>query len=656
MPLDSLIRTLRITPKFTFKSDSAPVQHVQKHSSEERKDSRLSAYPYRELSGTDVRLIRILPGDDGDVIKCHIDQIPLDSSPKYFALSYVWGDTSDMRTIKLNNHPFEVTQGLYEAMYQFRQLPDPDYTADYFWIDAICINQGDIEEKSREVPRMVDIYTSCTQVLIWLGPNGPPSKNGVRRLLRKTPVYKYMGSKAKHLENLYHPNKLTPDDIIEEFFKKKWLFWISIPEDSDDGDDDAVLRQAFGGSYHAMIRAWAEILTRPWFMRTWTIQEACIPADPIVYIGRHRMSFTEMSGFLRILGVQHRALLATGGIGRMLSLERIRDMRHAIFDLEDDLNPIRMKTAEVLCRLLSLTARKECSDPRDQIYGIIGLLDFLGHDIPPELLPDYHRPYEDLCWDCTVYIMGSIGDLRLLDCQWNSHRTVPSWVADFRFSPFRQFKLKCEPSVSLSPDKRTLCLQGLVIGAYEGHIPRCSLERVMPHPNHVPEALSARLQAFEQRIIEPSARMRGATVEETLDGFFRDGRRIYDKSGPEAWRRTFRGLSEPRRQGIGVARAAGRRVDTACYAEAHSIADEFRHSFVLLADGTVARLGRQDVRVAPGDLLCLFRGAQRANLVRPRGDDYTYLGQCDIRVGSFAGAAFDDDFWKDRETEEFRLV
>jgi len=42
------------------------------------------------------------------------------------------------------------------------------------WIDAICINQGDPEEKNQQLNIMVDIYAEAEETLIWMGFNDTP--------------------------------------------------------------------------------------------------------------------------------------------------------------------------------------------------------------------------------------------------------------------------------------------------------------------------------------------------------------------------------------------------------------------------------------------------------------------------------------------------
>lgn len=83
----------------------------------------------------------------------------------YEALSYVWGDSSITRTILLEGREFQVTTNLYSAL---RRLRYPDYTR-IIWIDAICINQSNLEERSQQVLLMKNIYEGAEEVLMWMG-------------------------------------------------------------------------------------------------------------------------------------------------------------------------------------------------------------------------------------------------------------------------------------------------------------------------------------------------------------------------------------------------------------------------------------------------------------------------------------------------------
>ncbi len=83
----------------------------------------------------------------------------------YEALSYVWGDANDRETSFLNGVLFKVTRNLYSALRHLRYA-DRSRT---LWIDAICINQGNVLERNHQVASMGSIYENCRRVILWLG-------------------------------------------------------------------------------------------------------------------------------------------------------------------------------------------------------------------------------------------------------------------------------------------------------------------------------------------------------------------------------------------------------------------------------------------------------------------------------------------------------
>ncbi|KAF2461212.1 heterokaryon incompatibility, partial [Lineolata rhizophorae] len=89
----------------------------------------------------------------------------LRSSPKYEALSYTWGDALDRHSIACEGKTIRVTANLLSALQHLRQ---PDVTR-ILWVDAVCINQGNIAERDAQVRMMGDIYRMAARVLVWLG-------------------------------------------------------------------------------------------------------------------------------------------------------------------------------------------------------------------------------------------------------------------------------------------------------------------------------------------------------------------------------------------------------------------------------------------------------------------------------------------------------
>jgi hypothetical protein len=114
-----------------------------------------------------MRLLRILPRiHKNDMISCNIRHVSLSENPTYVALSYNWGDQSELRTIRLNEALVDVTVSLEEALRHMR----PRWELLDLWVDALCIDQRNEKERGAQVLRMFPIYQTARVVVIWLDP------------------------------------------------------------------------------------------------------------------------------------------------------------------------------------------------------------------------------------------------------------------------------------------------------------------------------------------------------------------------------------------------------------------------------------------------------------------------------------------------------
>jgi hypothetical protein len=91
---------------------------------------------------------------------------PLESLD-FDALSYVWGDTKVKKPIFIDGQSLLVTTALYEILDNFRR--NKEIAERYIWIDAVCVNQNDLEERKRQVLLMSQIYGNAKTVHFWLG-------------------------------------------------------------------------------------------------------------------------------------------------------------------------------------------------------------------------------------------------------------------------------------------------------------------------------------------------------------------------------------------------------------------------------------------------------------------------------------------------------
>jgi hypothetical protein len=86
----------------------------------------------------------------------------------YNTLSYTWGDPTNTRIIYVNDQEFAVTINLEAALRVLRNK----YASEprlHLWVDAICINQNDTDERNLQVKRMGEIYSQAFRVDVWLG-------------------------------------------------------------------------------------------------------------------------------------------------------------------------------------------------------------------------------------------------------------------------------------------------------------------------------------------------------------------------------------------------------------------------------------------------------------------------------------------------------
>jgi hypothetical protein len=124
-------------------------------------------YPYEKLD-FDTYEIRLLTlnwsNDEYSPIVGSLEHVSLIDPGPYFALSYCWGDASITRSITIGSHKIEVTPNLYAALRGVRKL-----TCLRLWVDALCINQGDNEERSNQVRNMRQIYSRAKEVICWVG-------------------------------------------------------------------------------------------------------------------------------------------------------------------------------------------------------------------------------------------------------------------------------------------------------------------------------------------------------------------------------------------------------------------------------------------------------------------------------------------------------
>jgi hypothetical protein len=113
----------------------------------------------------EIRLLTLYPGLPGSPISCSLKPASLDDDPAYTALSYSWGNSPERERIIVSGEQVDAGRNLGDALLSLRD----EIEEKVYWIDALCINQHDDEEKGRQVQLMRDIYRGAKQTILWLG-------------------------------------------------------------------------------------------------------------------------------------------------------------------------------------------------------------------------------------------------------------------------------------------------------------------------------------------------------------------------------------------------------------------------------------------------------------------------------------------------------
>lgn len=106
--------------------------------------------------------------DEHDLVGCDTHITCLDNKSEYTALSYVWGDSNEPRTLSIHGqqlHP--TTKNLESALRHLIEVKTP------FWLDAMCINRSNLAEKPSTIPLTGNIYASAARIVIRLGESDP---------------------------------------------------------------------------------------------------------------------------------------------------------------------------------------------------------------------------------------------------------------------------------------------------------------------------------------------------------------------------------------------------------------------------------------------------------------------------------------------------
>lgn len=222
----------------------------------------MSAFIYQPLdrSKKQIRLLR-LPSDPlRDNFDGTLETVSLNDCFNYNALSYVWGSPSVRSQIRLSGCHVAVTPNLKEALIRQTQFAQESRVPRLLWVDALCINQDDLEEKSLQLSLMRDIYAQARATSVSLGPATRYSCKAFEAISRLSQL---------SLDNGFQETSLKDFPNIDGRHNHQLDLITSLSVDLD-------------GSSDIPLRALLEFTHNPWWRRVWTLQEACLARETII--------------------------------------------------------------------------------------------------------------------------------------------------------------------------------------------------------------------------------------------------------------------------------------------------------------------------------------------------------------------------------------
>lgn len=431
------------------------------------KEGRSSAeetYQHTSLKKGEIRLLKVHRRFPFSTLQTTAIQTTLEQAPSYEAISYTWGAASNLRQIYVNDQPYFTSTATYDAIYSRSSM----WRSRIIWIDYLCINQQNLQEKAAQVMRMTEIYSNACKVMVCLGqPEG----------------------------------SFRVSFIIHQLLSLDETNWTV-----------RQLKEKFKSRAESYRDDFATFLCHPWFTRVWVIQEVAVARNVqviygwmsyewadfaklvdifsspqmSVWLGSSRIGMRGRSNLLKLKLIHaarsaHQRCHEVGSLSRTSGSAFSSDRAHNSGEPSNDVNAVQeiygpqanreeiddgddgeqevkekkedksnlapsgcMLLDEVnlydqqrekmsLPYLLGTYARFRATNPRDKVYALRGLV-LDKEDVLAKLRPDYAGLTEDLYLHIARAVWSGSDPLIWVSFAGIGHGSslsLPSWVPDW---------------------------------------------------------------------------------------------------------------------------------------------------------------------------------------------------------------------------------
>ena len=359
----------------------------------------MAAYKWDPLphAETWIRILILEPGEDEQELKGSLESLLLEEGIGYNATSYCVGPTEKPHEIKLwkadGYYSLPITSSAFAMLRRFRS----DTDRRRLWVDAICIDQTNDEEKADQIMLMQKIYTYTERVLIYLGEPDETTPLAIELMTR-----------------IYQAVSNTPADL--KLPPLEWKRYHNMPPVTDPESWEPL----------------KDFFCRPWFSRKWTIQECVLPAKATFYCGTWEAEWEYMNV---IKGGIHDNMLPVMDHTTYSKVNLKTQLQQGIFQFlfvattrQSFQAGRRFQLMDVCYHFQSARA----TDARDHLFALLGLAKNVN---VPELRPAYGEA--TIFENCMRYARFFLQRTKTLEVlyraghQGQSKLLAPSWIPNW---------------------------------------------------------------------------------------------------------------------------------------------------------------------------------------------------------------------------------
>ncbi|KAI1119264.1 heterokaryon incompatibility protein-domain-containing protein [Nemania sp. NC0429] len=353
---------------------------------------------YEKLRPLEFRLVRVL-AKMMSAVRCEIIHYSLTDPPPYIAISYAWGDPDDKRDVQVGSVKIPVAVSLFGALDAVRKRGEDVLV----WVDALCIDQQNRDERSSQVQQMAEIYAKAREVAIWLGPSENDSELAIE---------------------LLQDIAIARDDFRE------------------------IADLLFSPSQLRAVGAVVSLFQRDYWKRLWVVQEVYNAKTIKVYCGNSPcIPWVIYKKAAHVFKQHKRDLDLHFSANSLPQNRRLSGLQSSLSHSQAlvyegpsslyDYGSLDGLGEEALLNVVRACRRKLASEPRDKIFGILGIL---PDAIQKLFTVDYNLSVKVIYTNVVDFLLNSTERLDVI-CEsihfpkQTSITQLPSWVPDWSQIP-----------------------------------------------------------------------------------------------------------------------------------------------------------------------------------------------------------------------------